>query len=181
MLALFYLLNPNTKIGIFPFDTLTRSDSLTSLAQPTYFFSSFFQVQILMEAVSYIDQLHHKLLHQIHSVGLPPQLIKGEKVFFMNFHSICSIVQNYLTRHVHIKKTFFFLDFYTFILQLNISQLEQSYNTYSLVFNQRPWTFTLNIFYTPPWMPYQILPICQKKIFPSWTTKFHPRHTFFNT
>ena len=30
-----------------------------------------------MEAVSYIDQLHHKLLHQIHSVGLPPQLIKG--------------------------------------------------------------------------------------------------------
>ena len=114
MLALFYLLNPNTKIGIFPFDTLTRSDSLTSLAQPTYFFSSFFQVQILMEAVSYIDQLHHKLLHQIHSVGLPPQLIKGEKVFFMNFHSICSIVQNYLTRHVHIKKNLYlrFLHFY---------------------------------------------------------------------
>ena len=36
-----------------------------------------FQVQILSETVAYIDQLHHKLLHQIHSVGLPPQLIKG--------------------------------------------------------------------------------------------------------
>ena len=30
-----------------------------------------------MHTVQYIDQLHHKLLHQIHSVGLPPQLIKG--------------------------------------------------------------------------------------------------------
>jgi hypothetical protein len=39
------------------------------------------EVQILMEAVSYIDQLHHRLLHQIHSVGLPPQLIKGEDFF----------------------------------------------------------------------------------------------------
>ena len=39
-----------------------------------------------MEAVSYIDQLHHKLLHQIHSVGLPPQLIKGtQKTIYFEF------------------------------------------------------------------------------------------------
>lgn len=42
----------------------------------------FSQVQILNEAVAYIDQLHHKLLEQIHSVGLPPQLIKGKKGHF---------------------------------------------------------------------------------------------------
>ena len=42
-----------------------------------------FQVQILSATVAYIDQLHHKLLDQIHSVGIPPQLIKGDfAVFF---------------------------------------------------------------------------------------------------
>jgi hypothetical protein len=38
------------------------------------------QEQILAETVAYIDQLHHKLLDQIHSDGLPPQLIKNGNI-----------------------------------------------------------------------------------------------------
>ena len=32
--------------------------------------------------MAYIDQLHHKLLQQIHSDGIPPQLIKGDFAIF---------------------------------------------------------------------------------------------------
>ena len=41
-----------------------------------------------MHTVQYIDQLHHKLLHQIHSVGLPPQLIKGRYTIWLFIKSL---------------------------------------------------------------------------------------------
>merc|ERR1711997_581917 len=44
------------------------------------------EVQILSATVAYIDQLHHKLLDQIHSVGIPPQLIKENQKHNQSTH-----------------------------------------------------------------------------------------------